>query len=304
MKKFIKMLAIVLCLATVGAVTVSMSACGEEKNILVCSREDGSGTRDAFDSLIVNAENKKLKDSELVSSVEKYNTTGDITTKVAATKTAIGYVSLGSLSEEVKAIKVGGVEASAANVINDTYKLWRPFVIMTNKAMTDAGTLTGATKDFLLYLQSSQAQSVVSAQKYIQKTSSAHPSYVPPADVLSGQVRITGSTSVDPLMRKLIENYRSVGGAKVSAVDFSIDCQGSSYGIADAKSDTSGNTIGLNSSAVKSADASSLSYFDVALDAVAVVVHKSNTIENITINQLYDIYTGEVTRFSQLTVAG
>lgn len=299
-KKIITILAAVLCVVMAVGMTAAFTACGigGEKDILVISREDSSGTRDAFDSLVAK-DGIKLKDSEMTQSVEILSKTGDVITKVSAVESAIGYISLGSMSDTVKALSVGGVAATADNVKTDTYKLWRPFVIMTNKAKTEAGELTAAAKDFLGYLKSTTAQTIVSAD-YVTVT--AAEAYAAPAEAVSGSVVIRGSTSVEPLMGKLIADYQAKGGSKVTGVTFDMQCQGSSYGISAAKEDTAnGNVIGLSSSAIKSADSASLSHFDVAQDAIAVIVNKANTVSDIAVSRLYDIYTGTVTKFSELS---
>lgn len=301
MKKTIIIIAVALCLI-MGLTTLS-GCIGGEKDILVICREDGSGTRDAFDGLIKDAEGASLlkdKDgnnysaSPIVASAEILNKTGDVMTKVGNTKTAIGYISLGSLNSTVKALSVNGVEATSANVLNDSYKLKRPFVIVNSNSVT----LTAAAVDFKAYLLSIEAQAVVVAQNYVEQVSSTN--YVAPTSALSGTVVIKGSTSVDPIMDKLIADYKLKGGANVAGIEFNKDAQGSSHGVTAAKNDTVGNVIGMSSSSIKSADATSLEQFNVALDAVAIIVNNANTLTNITIEQLFKVYTGTITKFSEL----
>lgn len=303
MKKSI--IAIVCILLVAMLATTGLSACNNdgEKNILVISREDGSGTRDAFDGLIKNTEGASLKKdasgegystSPIVKSAEILSKTGDVITKVSSTKTAIGYISLGSLNDSVKALAVNGVVASSQTVLDGTYALKRPFVIVTSNSVT----LTAATADFMKYIASSNAQEIVKQNKYVEQASAT--AYIAPSKNLSGTIVIKGSTSVDPLMDELIANYLSIGGAKVSAIAFEKDAQGSSYGTSGAKNDTVGNVIGMSSSAIKSADAGALNQITIALDAVAIIVNNSNSLTNVTVAQLYDIYTGAITKYSQL----
>lgn len=289
----------VLCLVTL---TVGLVACGGGDNILVVSRELGSGTRDAFDSLVKNEAGDTLKKTAggeerdaVVKTANVQNSTGNVMTKVASVKNSIGYISMGSLNDTVKSVKVNGVEVSAENVLNNTYKLQRPFVIMTNKS----AKLTTATEEFIKYLNKNQAQEVVNANKFVKQVE-GKTEYVAPAETISGEVVIKGSTSVDPLMDKLIADFKKIGGSKVQGVEFKKDATGSSAGISAAKADTAGNVIGMSSSKMKEADAPSLNYFSIALDAVAVIVNKSNTIDNLTIAQLYDIYTGVIKSFNEL----
>jgi len=298
MKKFFMVIATVLCL-TVGL--TSFAACQPNDEILVVSRESGSGTRDAFDSLIKNEAGDSLskkadgtKYDAIVKTANIQNSTGNVMTKVSTVKNAIGYISLGSLNSTVKAITVNGIAANAANVLNGTYKLQRPFVIATNKN----AVLTEATADFVKYLQSSQAQAVVTSNKYVEQASKS--TYVAPEKAISGRVVIKGSTSIDPLMDKLIADYQKIGGSKVNGVEFLKDAQGSSQGVTAAVEDTTGTVIGMSSSKIKDNYAPSLKQFNIALDAVAVIVNNSNSIKNLTIANLYDIYTGAIKSFSNI----
>lgn len=219
MKRQFKIIMVVLCVCTlIGTVAVGLAGCKKggdaEKDILVISREDGSGTRDAFDSLIKkdgaslakDAEGKKYTTSPFVKTVEMLSKTGDVKTKVSVTKTAIGYISLGSLDNTVKALTINGVVANSENVLNGTYLLKRPFVIVTSNSTT----LTAATDDFIKYLKSTQAQTIVKAQKYVEQASTT--TYAAPATAVTGTIYIKGSTSVDPLMDKLIAGYKTAGG--------------------------------------------------------------------------------------------
>lgn len=294
-----KKLIFVCLMAVLALATFMFAGCGGEKNISVIARNSGSGTRDAFESIVKNADGEKLKDVGIVKGALEQDKTSTVISLVSETKTAIGYVSLGSVDASVKVLKVGGVEANANTVLDGSYKMQRPFVIMTNKAKTESNALTPATTDFVKFLKSTQAQAVVAAEGYVKQEEGAV-AYTASAEALSGSIVIKGSTSVDPLMDKLIAKYKEINGAKVDGVEFNKDCQGSSYGIQAAKDDTQGNVIGLNSSSVKSADAASLSYFNISLDAIAVIVNKDNDIDNITIEQLFDIYTGAIVKFSEI----
>ncbi|MDR1939461.1 MAG: phosphate ABC transporter substrate-binding protein, partial [Clostridiales bacterium] len=150
------------------------------------------------------------------------------------------------------------------------------------------------------YLQSTDAQTIIGANGYVKQENAGQTAYSAPAEALSGTVALRGSTSVEPLMNKLIGGYKAKGGANVSNVVFDLDAQGSSAGIAAAKNDANGNVIGMSSSGLKAADAAVLDSFNIALDAVAVIVNKSNKITDLTIAQIFDIYTGATTKFSEL----
>ncbi len=304
MKNSMKIFATITCVfLLIATMMFGFTACNNgEKDILVVSRDATSGTRDAFDGLIKkdgaslkkDANGVEYEASPIVKSAEILQKTGDVITKVSSTKTAIGYISLGSLNNTVKAVTVNGVEATAENVLNDTYKLKRPFVVVT----TNSTTLTTATADFMKYLGSNDAQKIIVAEKYIEQASDT--AYIAPTETLSGKIVIRGSSSMDELMNELIKDYRSIGGDKVLAIEFDKDAQGSSYGTSATKSDTTGNVIGMSSSAIKSADAGSLNQITIALDAVAIIVNNDNALKNVTVEQLFDIYTGAITKFSQV----
>ena len=291
---------IFVMIALVIALTAVLAACGGEKDIAVIARTSGSGTRDAFESIVKSEDGTALKDAGLMKGALEQDKTSTVISLVSSTKTGIGYVSLGSVDDSVKVLKVEGVEATAENVLSGDYKMQRPFVIMTNKAMGE--NLTAATRDFLAFLRSTQAQDVVEEEGYVRQDKGAT-EYTAPASAVSGTVSISGSTSVDPLMDKLIGKYKEIGGASVAGVEISKNCQGTSHGISAVKADKTGNVIGLGSSAVKEADEAEIAHFEIALDAIAVIVNPENTLEDITIAQLFDIYTGKIVKFSALSAA-
>ena len=291
---------IFVMIALVIALTAVLAACGGEKDIAVIARTSGSGTRDAFESIVKSEDGTALKDAGLMKGAIEQDKTSTVISLVSSTETGIGYVSLGSVDDSVKVLKVEGVEATAENVLSGEYKMQRPFVIMTSKAMGE--NLTAATRDFLAFLRSTQAQDVVEEEGYVRQDEGAT-EYTAPASAVSGTVSISGSTSVDPLMDKLIGKYKEIGGASVAGVEISKNCQGTSHGIAAVKADKTGNVIGLGSSAVKEADEAEIAHFEIALDAIAVIVNPENALEDITIAQLFDIYTGKTVKFSALSAA-
>lgn len=293
---------ILAIIVLVVALTAVLAACGGEKDIAVIARTSGSGTRDAFESIVKSEDGTSLKDAGLMKGAIEQDKTSTVISLVASTKTGIGYVSLGSVDESVKVLDVEGVKATAENVLNGSYKMQRPFVIMTNKALSEADGLTAATKDFIAFLKSSQAQEIVGEEGYVRQDEGAT-EYSAPTAALTGTINISGSTSVDPLVDKLIGEYKEIGGAAVANVEISKNCQGTSHGISAVKADEVGNVIGLGSSAVKAADEAQISHFEIALDAIAVIVNPENELENIGIAQLFGIYTGSITKFSALSAA-
>lgn len=305
MKKARKLFLVCL-MAVLALATFMFAACGE-KNISVITRESGSGTRSAFEEL-VSKDGVALKNAELVSGISAQSSTSAVISQVASIPTAIGFVSLGSVDSSVKVLTLGGVAANSANVISGDYKLARPFVVAWNDAFGENGeSLTALTKDFVSYLKSADAQEIIVEEGYV--TVDANDSFAAFQTSLTGTVSasdkvvIRGSTSMDELMDKLEADYISIVGSAhgVAAGNFDKQCEGSSAGMTAAKGDNKGNTIGMSSSELSDADAAELEQFTVARDAIAVIVNKDNDqISNITIEQLFDIYTGAITKFSQL----
>lgn len=290
-----KKIAILISVLLVCAMSLAaFTACDKnaEKSINVIGRDSASGTREAFESLIKNSDGTKLE-GKMTQKAEELEATSAVIAKVQSNKTAIGYISLGSLDDSVKAVKVNGVAPTVENVQNGSYVLYRPFVIITNKTLTEGDNLTAATKDFLNYLKSDKASKIVADNGFVPNTDN---NQTFSSDKSAGTVIIRGSTSVEKVMTILMDGYKKLN----PNVTFDINCQGSGAGRTAAKDDTAGNVIGMSSSAIKAEDAGYFAQFDLAQDAVVVIVNKANTVDNLTIQNLYDIYTGAVTRFSEI----
>lgn len=290
-----KKIAILISVLLVCAMSLAaFTACDKnaEKSINVIGRDSASGTREAFESLIKNSDGTKLE-GKMTQKAEELEATSAVIAKVQSNKTAIGYISLGSLDDSVKAVKVNGVAPTVENVQNGSYVLYRPFVIITNKTLTEGDNLTAATKDFLNYLKSDKASKIVADNGFVPNTDN-NQSFS--SDKSAGTVIIRGSTSVEKVMTILMDGYKKLN----PNVTFDINCQGSGAGRTAAKDDTAGNVIGMSSSAIKAEDAGYFAQFDLAQDAVVIIVNKTNAIDNLTIQNLYDIYTGAVTRFSEI----
>ena len=234
--------------------------------ITVVSREEGSGTRGAFVELLgVVDENEN---DITVSSAQITNSTSVMLQKVAQTKSAIGYVSLGSLSTDVKAVQVDGVDATAENVKSGNY----------------------IDKDFISFIMSKEGQQIVNDNGYIGVE--ATESYK--ASGKKGKITLAGSTSVAPLMDKLKDEY-----VKLNA-DASIEIQesGSSAGIQSA---IEGATeIGMSSRELKDEEAKELQVQKIALDGIAVIVNTENQVTNLTSDQIKKIYTGDLTDWADV----
>lgn len=303
MKKARKLFLVCL-MAVLALATFMFAACGE-KNISVITREQGSGTRGAFEEL-VSKDGVALEDAELVSGISQQKSTAAVISQVAAIPTAIGFVSLGSVDSSVKVLQLEGVEANSANVISGSYKLARPFIVAYNDNFADGG-LTELTQDFINYLNSADAQDIIVEEGYVtvdpNNEKEAFQTSLTGTVSASDKVEIRGSTSMDELMDKLEADYISLVGSAhgVAAANFDKQCNGSSDGMTAVKNDTDGNTIGMSSSNLSDQDAAIMVQYTIAQDAIAIIVNKDNDqISNITIEQLFDIYTGAITKFSQL----
>ncbi len=273
MKKIITLMVV----AMVAACPLFANGAKEVKNISVISREDGSGTRGAFVELVGLLDSKKV--DQTTANAEIANSTSVVITTVSGNKNAIGYISLGSLSDVVKAVKVNGVEASQENIVNGSYKLQRPFNIAYK-------TLTPQAEDFLNYVFSNQGQSIVEKKGYIKVQTNGDYS----SKGISGKLTISGSSSVYPLMEKLVESYKALN----PQLDISLQQSDSTTGMKDAINGVS--DIGMASRELKASELESgLTNRVIAVDGIAVIVNKENTVSDLSIDQIKEIYLGNQT---------
>lgn len=253
--------------------------------ITVISREEGSGTRGAFVELMGILDEDE-NDATTVTS-EITNSTSVMLTTVAGDESAIGYVSLGSLSDDVKAIQVDGVDATVDNINNGSYTVSRPFVICYIE-----DDLSDLAKDFISYILSSDGQQIITDEKYISVSTNG--AYETPETALEGEISISGSTSVGPVMDKLAAAYMAIN----TGVKINIEQPGSGAGIKAATEGVS--DIGMSSRALTDSEKETLTDTTIAIDGVAVIVNKANSIENLTSEQIKNIYLGKVTEWSEV----
>lgn len=255
------------------------------KTISVVTREEGSGTRDAFTELTgVLVKDGDNKTDNTTTSAVTINSTEAVITNVKDNEAAIGYISLGSLNDTVKALKIGGVEATADNVKSGDYAVSRPFNIAYK------GELSEAAQDFVDYIMSSDGQKIVSDNGYVTVSENAAYSGKKP----SGKISVAGSSSVSPVMEKLAEAYQKVNtNAKVE-----IQTSDSSAGMQSAMGGTC--DIGMASRDLKDEEKSALKVETIAKDGIAVIVNKANTCDDLTLDQVKSIYTGETTVWSDI----
>ena len=256
------------------------------KLIDVISREDGSGTRGAFVELTgVEQKIDGKKVDMTTEDAQITNNTAVMMTTVAGDTYAIGYISLGSLNDSVKAVKVAGVEATAENVKSGAYKVARPFNIAWKE---DA--LSNAGKDYIAYILSSEGQAIVNANGYVGSDDAAA---YEAADV-TGKVVVAGSSSVSPVMEKLAEAYMAAN----ANVEIEIQTSDSTTGMTSAMEGSC--EIGMASRELKEAEAAELESTAIAMDGIAVIVNNDNPVEDLSLEQIGAIYTGETTVWNEL----
>ncbi|MCZ0717497.1 substrate-binding domain-containing protein [Aerococcus kribbianus] len=251
--------------------------------ISVISREEGSGTRDAFTEITGVAEDDT---DNTVDTATIQNGTDQVITSVSGDPNSIGYISLGSLNDSVKAVKVDGTEATEENVANDEYSLARPFNIVYQ------GELEGVTKDFHDFIFSKDGQDIALDQGYVPVDSEAE-AYEGDGSQ-SGEINIVGSTSVAPVMEAMAEKYMELN----PEVNISITANGSSAGVQAAIDGTA--QLGMASRELKEEESSEVTGEAIAKDGIAVVVNTENGVEDLTMDQIKQIFTGEITEWEEV----
>ena len=254
--------------------------------ITVVSREAGSGTRGAFVEL-TGVEAKDAAGTKVDSTYEDaiiQNGTAQVITTVEGDENAVGYISLGSLGDTVKAVTVGGVEATAENVKNATYAIARPFNIAVKEGLSDTA------KDFIAWILSAEGQKIVTDNHYVALEAAAYT-----AAPVAGKIVVGGSSSVGPLMEKLSEAYKAIN----ADVEIEVQVSDSTTGMTGAADGTF--DIGMASRTLKQSELDAgLIPTVVAMDGIAVIVNKANAVANLEIEQIRQIFTGEVTDWTML----
>ena len=258
-----------------------------DQDITVISREDGSGTRGAFIELtgVEEANDAGEKVDMTTEAAAIQSSTNGVMTAVANDETAIGYISLGSLNDTVKADTVDGVVATSHNVSDRRYTLTLPPLTVTNGEATDPVAV-----DFIAYCMSPDGQALATEDGYIGGEGTEYTSTQP-----SGSITVGGSSSVSPLMEKLIEAYKTVNpNATIELLTTD-----STTGVSGALDGT--YTIGMASRELKDTETAEGAQATVlAMDGIAVVVNPANTVANLSVDQIKSIYTGEATVWSDV----
>lgn len=309
--KLKKMMALVLCATTVAG--LGLTGCGNSSdnsaagdatsaakessdagktdasdfsgNITVLSREDGSGTRGAFIELFGIEEKNEAGEKEDMTTVDATitNNTEVMMSTVAGNEYAIGYCSLGSLNDTVKAVKIDGAEATTENVSNGSYKVSRTFNIITKDSVSDVA------QDFINYIMSADGQEVISNDGYI----SVAEGEAFTSTGASGKITIDGSSSVSPVMEKLVEAYKKVNPNAEIEQQTTDSTTGITSAI-DGKCD-----IGMASRDLKEEE-TGVKATKIALDGIAVIVNNDNPTDEISSDMVKQIFTGEVTKWQDV----
>ena len=256
-------------------------------DITIVSREDGSGTRGAFIELFgIEEEVDGEKVDMTTEEAQITNSTSVMLTTVAGDDYAIGYVSLGSLDDSVKALKIDGAEATAENIKSGDYKVSRPFNIATKTDMNNP-----TAEDFISFIMSQEGQDVVAEEGYIPLDGAE--AYA--GDAPAGKVVVGGSSSVSPVMEKLIEAYAEVN----PEAEIELQTTDSTTGMENAIAGS--YDIGMASREVKDEElAEGLEAQVIATDGIAVVVNNANPTEDLTSDQVKAIYTGEALTWDEV----
>lgn len=254
-------------------------------DITIVSREDGSGTRGAFIELFGIEEKKDGEKVDMTTDdAQITNSTSVMLTTVAGDDYAIGYVSLGSLNDTVKALKIDGEEATEQNIKDGKYKICRPFNIATKK-----GADNEVAKDFIAYIMSKEGQQVISDNGYIGDDSAEAYAGSKPF----GKAVVGGSSSVSPVMEKLIEAYKKVN----TGAEIELQTTDSTTGMTSAIDGS--YDIGMASRELQDEEKDKLDSQVIATDGIAVIVNKNNTTDELSSDQIKTIYTGDATTWDE-----
>ena len=276
----------IVSLIMTAVISASLFAgCGAKNNdtITVVSREDGSGTRSAFVELlgIVDAKGNDAT----ADTAEVTNSTSVMLATIKGNRNAIGYVSLGSLSDEVKALSVDGVAPTADNIEDGSYAIARPFNVAYK-----SGALSELDEDFLGFIMSDKGQKIIVEEGYINVSEGDE--YAPAG--LSGTVVLAGSTSVAPVMDAIADEYKELN----PGVTIEIQQSGSSAGITAAIEGVC--SFGMASRELKADEVAQLECVAIAMDGIAVIVNSENGVDDIKAEQVKDIYLGAVKNWSEI----
>lgn len=268
--------------------TTSESSFDTSKSISIVSREDGSGTRGAFIELFgieeKDADGNKIDNTTEDASIT--NNTSVMMSTVAGDEYAIGYISLGSLNESVKAVKIDGAAPSVETIKDGSYKISRPFNIVTKSEVSELA------QDFIDFILSEDGQNVIEENGYIKNSENGAFEGKKP----EGKIVVAGSSSVSPVMEKLKEAYLAIN----TKAEIEIQTSDSTTGVESAISGIC--DIGMASRELKDTETSGgVSATAIALDGIAVIVNNANPLEELTSENVKNIYTGDASKWSDVS---
>lgn len=282
-----KKIAAILCTAIMGTTLFTATASAAEGAITVVSREDGSGTRGAFIELFgieEEIDGEKVDNTTMEASIT--NSTSVMMTTVEGDENAIGYISLGSLNDTVKAVKIDGVDATAESVADGSYKVARPFNVVTGEEVSESA------QDFLNFIMSAEGQQIIEDNGYIKQDPEAA-AYE--AGSPEGTIIVAGSSSVSPVMEKLKEAYEALHEGVTVEVQQSDSTTGVNS-VVDGVCD-----IGMASRELKDEEVEKgVTGQVIAMDGIAVIVNNTNEIDDLTSDQVKAVFTGETTEWEAL----
>jgi phosphate transport system substrate-binding protein len=279
MKRLLKFIPLLLVTVLI------LSACGGDnnnggfdtsRNITIIAREDGSGTKSAFMEII------GLKDKPDPANAIIQPGTAAVLAEVKGNPSAIAYESLGYVTDDIKTLNINGIAPTIENILNNTYKIARPLSVVYQESSLDNEVINA----FFTFMQSNNAQEIISAEGYVSIIENA-PAYTINGS-LSGSIDISGSTSVQPLMLKLATAFEDLQ----PNIKINVSGGGSGTGYNNAEAGVS--DFGMISAVFNPENAPSCTFFNVAMDGIAIIVHKNNPLDNITLEQLRNIYDDEV----------
>jgi len=274
MKKILAITAL-LVVTAITLVSCGGSKFDTSKNITVLAREDGSGTKSAFMEII------GLRGQPDPAGVIIQPSTAAINAEVRSNTTAIAYESLGFVADDVKKLNIDGVTPTVANINNGTYKIARPLAVVYQESALE----NDVNRAFFTFMHSSNAQDIINEEGFVPVISDTAAYTIDGA--LSGTIDISGSTSVQPLMIELAAAFEDLQ----PNVTIKVSGGGSGTGYNNAEGGVS--DFGMISAVFNQENAPSCTFTNIAMDGIAVIVHKDNPLDNITIEQLQRIFDGE-----------
>lgn len=282
-----KILWLISTLLLITSCTGKKTNVNKNKNfdLTVTSREDGSGTRKSFIEqvgLIKKDKKGNYKDLTTDNSMV-INSTNGVLKAVGVDKTAIAYISLTALDDSVKAIKIDGVSPNKNTIESGEYKFQRPFGLAYKK-----DSAKDLSKDFLEYVKSKSAKKLIEDEGLLAITNEKEYK----SKNLKGKLTITGSSSLSSIVEKLAENYEKLN----KDVEVEVLSNESLTGLKNVKD----NVVDIAMVSNKLQDENLFSEI-FAIDGIAIIVNKDNTqINDLTMEQLRDIYRGEIKNTGEL----